>query len=164
MLTRNLNRRGALALAVAAVLARPVTAGTESAAKAVANLLSASTAPVGVVFDIVSSDPHYLDEALEQIKLWERKLQTRYPDIDIAIVSHGNEQLALTADKYEIEFKAHSLVEELLGEDIVVHVCGAHAATLGIAATDYPDYIDVTPNAPAKIAEYVDRGYVLIVL
>ncbi|MEM6986599.1 MAG: DsrE family protein [Pseudomonadota bacterium] len=142
----------------------PAHAGTESPAKAVAHLLSAASPPKGVVFDIVSRDPKYLDTALEQVKVWERQLQARYPTIDIAVVSHGDEQLALTTDKQAIEFTANSLVEELLGDNVALHVCAAHAATKGVAPDEYPAHIDVTPSGPAKIADYVDRGYVLIVL
>lgn len=34
----------------------------------------------------------------------------------------------------------------------------------GLKEEGYPDYIDVTPSAPAAINNYVDMGYKLIIL
>lgn len=162
------SRRGFLALCLATGAGLGVGgaawADQASAAAAVQRLLQRDVAPAGVVFDIVSTDPKYLDSALAKVNAWEAELHARFPALDVAVVSHGKEQLALTVANQPLEFTANSLAAELLGNNVALHVCGLHATVLGVSADEYPDHIDVTPSGPAKIAEYVDRGYVLIVL
>ncbi len=159
-----IHRRRFLALSLASLASGAVFADQRSAAAAVERLLASDTPPDGVIFDVVSRDPKYLDTALARVNEWQRKLHARFPDLDIAVVSHGDEQLALTTVRQPLEFKANSLAEELLGDDVALHVCGLHAASRGVSPEEYPDHIDVAPSGPAKIAEYVDRGYILIVL
>ena len=43
-----------------------------------------------------------------------------------------------------------------------MHACGTYAGWQGIAAEDFPDYIDVVPSGPQQIREYEERGYVRV--
>ena len=128
-------------------------------------ILKAETAPFGVVFEVVEGDGDALNWAIPQIKDFANQLRKRFPDIGIAVVSHGTEQFALTKDKKKKFNKVHKLVKSLSQDkDIPVHVCGTHASWFNKSAKDFPDYVTVSPAGPTEINNYEEMGYELIVL
>ena len=128
-------------------------------------LLTAAEAPAGVVFEVVSGDEDALGELLPVLKTDIKRLHARFPDLPVAIVSHGTEQFALTRDERNNQPELHAITEELVSDKAVdVHVCGAHAGWYDILPEDFPDYVDVSPSGPAQINDYRALGYVLIVL
>ncbi|MDH5710645.1 MAG: DsrE family protein [Gammaproteobacteria bacterium] len=131
----------------------------------VETLLSAEEAPDGVVFEIVSGEKGLLSKLLPTIKADIKKLRERFPGLDIAIVTHGNEQFDLLTEKRDSETATHTLAKELVNVDEVnVHVCGEHARWRDKAPEDFPDYVNVAATGPAQIRTYVDMGYVVISL
>ncbi len=52
-------------------------------------------APFGVVFEIVEHDENALQWAIPAIDRYVRQLRKRFPDIGLAVVSHGREEFAL---------------------------------------------------------------------
>ena len=117
------------------------------------------------MFEIVSGDDDFLSEILPILKKDIEKLRKRYPDLPIAIVSHGREQFSLITASSKTEQATHSLVKDLVkSSDIDVHVCETHASWYGVTAEDFPDYIDVSAAGPAQINDYEEIGYDLIVL
>jgi len=129
------------------------------------SILAEQKAPAGVVFEIVSGQADLLNKLLPTLKTDIMRLRKRFPNIAIAIVSHGSEQFALTTENKKQATLAHSLVEELVNKNKVdVHVCETHAGWYGITAEDFPSYVDVTPAGPTQINDYVELGYDLIVL
>jgi intracellular sulfur oxidation DsrE/DsrF family protein len=122
-------------------------------------------APPGVVFEIVSDEYGLLDTLLPSIKQDIRKLRERFPDLPIAIVTHGSEQFGLMNENRDSELKAHNLVEELVDkDDVEVYVCGTHAEWYGKTPEDFPDYVNVSSAGPAQINDYEAMGYDVIVL
>ncbi len=92
------------------------------------------------------------------------RLRARYPDIDVAIVSHGGEQFALQR-KYREEYATiHAGVQSLVDGSVPVHVCGAHAGWYGVTPEDFPDYVDVSPSGPAQIHQYEALGFTKIII
>jgi intracellular sulfur oxidation DsrE/DsrF family protein len=128
-------------------------------------LLAAGEAPAGVVFEVVSGDEDALGELLPVLKADIERLRTRFPDLPVAIVSHGTEQFSLTRENRKNDPELHAITEELVTDKAVdVHVCGAHAGWYDILPEDFPDYVDVAAAGPAQINDYRALGYVLIVL
>jgi len=128
-------------------------------------LLAAGEAPAGVVFEVVSGDEDALGELLPVLKSDIERLRARYPDLPVAIVSHGTEQFALTRENRKNASELHAITEELITDKAVdVHVCGSHAGWYDIQPEDFPDYVDVAASGPAQINDYRALGYVLIVL
>ncbi|MFV2057905.1 MAG: hypothetical protein ACC707_15675 [Thiohalomonadales bacterium] len=128
-------------------------------------ILKAETAPFGVVFEVVEGEGDALNWAIPQIKKFASQLRKRYPDMGIAVVSHGSEQFALTKDKEKKFEQVHKLVKSLSqDEDIPVHVCGTHASWRNKSAKDFPNYVTVSPAGPTEIRNYEDMGYELVVL
>ena len=140
-------------------LAAPVHADPE-----VERLLAGDEMPVGVVFEIVEGDEDALAAVLPRVRQAIAQLRARFPEIELAVVSHGGEQFALQS-KYRQEYAGiHQEVDSLTRDQVPVHVCGTHASWFDVMPEDFPDYVDVAPAAPAQIAHYEELGYELIVL
>jgi intracellular sulfur oxidation DsrE/DsrF family protein len=131
----------------------------------VARLLAGDQAPAGVVFEVVEGSDEALAWALPRIASQIRRLRERFPDLDVAVVSHGAEQFALQ-HRYREEFAAiHAAVDGLIADSgAQVHVCGAHAGWYGVGPEDFIDSVDVAPSGPAQINQYVELGYERIVV
>lgn len=134
-------------------------AGTQAQ---VDQILAQESAPFGVVFEIVEGDGDALQWALPAINQYVAQLRKRFPDIGLAVVSHGNEQFGLMKNQQQKNARVHKTVQSLVSDDVPVHVCGTHASWKGKAAQDFPDYVDVTPAGPTEIRNYEAMGYVLV--
>ena len=128
-------------------------------------ILKMDTPPLGVVFEIIEGSPDDLEWAIPRIVKFSKQLRDKFPDIGIAVVSHGSEQFGLMKSEAKEKAEVHKTVKSLSQEqDIPVHVCGTHASWYGKGEKDFPDYVDVTPAGPTQIANYEDMGYEKIVL
>lgn len=135
------------------------------AAETVADVLAMQKAPVGVVFEIVSDDNDRLEQVLPPLRKDIERLREKFPKLDIAVVSHGDEQFALSNDKTEGNKATRYLVQSLVdGDKVTFHVCGTYAQMRGVDAGAFPSYVDVAPHGPSQIRNYVDFGYLKIVV
>ena len=140
-------------------------ASTAAWGSEVDSIIKREHAPEGIVFEIVSDDYDLLGELLPTLKADIEKLRQRFPELPIAIVSHGKEQFALTSQNRSNKPRAHEIVQELVKtDDVDVHVCGTHASWFNIMPEDFPDYINVSSAGPTQINDYEELGYELVVL
>ena len=131
----------------------------------VEEILSLQEAPTGIVFEVVTVTNNGLKWALPEIHDYIKEIRTRFPDVDIAIVTHGDEQFALKTANNKKYKKVHSLTQQLVQkENIQLHVCGTYANMKNVTEEEFPDYVDVTAAGPATINDYVSLGYILIQL
>jgi intracellular sulfur oxidation DsrE/DsrF family protein len=130
----------------------------------IAQILTKSETPDGVVFEVIGSNGDYLTKALEKIQNYKKQLQTKFPKIDIAVVSHGSEQFALTSENAKKFKKAHSSVKRLVASDVPVYICETHASWRDVSAEEFPNYISVASQGPAQIKQYQELGYTLVVI
>jgi len=138
---------------------------TNAAELTIDDILKGQQPPAGVVFEIVSGQQKLLDVLLPRLKHDITRLRKRFPDLSIAIVTHGLEQFALTSKNSKSSVRAHSIVKQLVNEDeIKVHICETFASWQGVSAEDFPDYVDVAPAGPAQINNYLELDYKLITL
>jgi hypothetical protein len=146
---------GLLALASTAVAAPPT----------LDELLARPAAPAGVVFEIVDRDPGALEVALPWVKQAAQRLKARHPGLPMALVTHGQEMFALQTGKRAGNPVIHQIAESLSRDDgIPVHVCEAYAGMRGVAAEDFPAYVDVAPAGPTQIRNYEALDYVRLVV
>ena len=89
----------------------------ENSEKQIEHILSLKKAPVGIIFEIVTGSANSLEWALPKTKRYINKLRSRFPKLDIAIVTHGNEQFALTKTNDKKYKKIHSLTQQLVQEE-----------------------------------------------
>lgn len=128
-------------------------------------LLARPAAPPGVVFEIVDRDPRALELALPWVRQAAQRLKARFPELPMALVTHGQEMFALQGQSQEANPGIHQLAERLSRDDgIPVHVCGTYAGWRGLAAEDFPDYIDVAATGPVQIRNYEALDWVRVVV
>jgi intracellular sulfur oxidation DsrE/DsrF family protein len=129
----------------------------------ITQLLAQDKAPPGVVFEIVTGDPHALSWAVPQVADYAKRLRERFPKLEIAVVTHGQEMFALQKDKRATAPRVQAEIEQLVKEQhIPVHVCETYASWRGVGAEAFPDYVNVAPSGPSQIKSYMDLGYVLV--
>jgi intracellular sulfur oxidation DsrE/DsrF family protein len=128
-------------------------------------LLEVDEEPPGVIFEIIEDEDDALGWALPKVAQLSAKLRKRFPELPIAVVTHGREQFGLlTIEADGLLAPIHDNAQLLREEDIDLHVCGVHAGWDGYTPEDYPAYVDVSPSGPAQIRDYRKLGFVLIVL
>lgn len=128
-------------------------------------IINKGETPEGIVIEIVTSDPEGLRWALPETKKLIKKLRDKYPDLDIAVVTHGREQFALQKKHKESFKKVHSLTESLVKDSGVnLHVCGTYAEWHNVEANEFADYADVAAAGPAQINDYVKLGFTKILI
>jgi len=125
-------------------------------------LLAQKDAPFGVVFEISEGSGDALQWAIPAVNRYVKQLRKKFPDIGLAVVSHGVEEFGLMKDKQKKNAAVHKTVQSLVASDVPVHVCGTHASWKGVSADAFPDYIDVAPAGPTEVRNYQAMGYVLI--
>ena len=128
-------------------------------------IIAKGVEPDGVVIEIVTGDPEGLRWALPEAKQSIEKLRAKFPDLDIAVVTHGREQFALQKKHKERFKKVHSLTESLVKDSGVnLHVCGTYAEWHNVAEEEFADYADVAAAGPAQINDYIKLGYTKILI
>lgn len=127
-------------------------------------LLNSQDAPEGVVFELLTWGENTWDWAVPLIADYRIQLRKKFPDIDIAIVSHGSEQFQLVKSVENQQLKAINQLRKLGDEGIDVHVCGTHSGWKDIPVTEYVDVVDVSPSGPAQINDYIKIGYIRILI
>jgi len=128
----------------------------------VEQILAMRTPPFGVVFEIAEGDEKALRWAIPAVNGYVKKLRRRFPNIGIAVVTHGNEQFALMSEERASNQAVHDGVAALVNSDVPVHVCGTNASWRGKGTEDFPKYVDVTPAGPTEIRNYQAMGYQLV--
>ena len=138
---------------------------TVSANEAEVNqLLAKKTAPVGVVFEVVSWDEAYLKTALDAFEKYQKQLKEKFPEIKLAIVTHGNEQFSLTEANKKKYQATHKQVQRITESEVPVHICAGHAKMRAIDVEAFPEYVSVSARGPGEIENYQSEGYILIIL
>lgn len=128
-------------------------------------ILKSETQPFGVVFEVIESNADELDWVFPRIQKYAESLRQRFPEVGIAVVSHGKEEFGLLKESQNKRKKVHKLVKSLVkDQNITVHVCGTHASWYDKKPEDFPDYINVSPAGPTEIENYMDMGYVHVVI
>jgi intracellular sulfur oxidation DsrE/DsrF family protein len=128
-------------------------------------ILQQQKPPEGVVFEIVSGDPDFLKRAIPLVKQHISSLREKFPGLSIAVVTHGDEQFALTKKNQGQYRQLHNEIVSLRQDaDVPVHVCGAYASWKNVSPEEFPDYVDVSATGPAEIRQYQEFGFKKIMI
>lgn len=123
-------------------------------------IINSNTEPEGVVFELSEYDENAWDWASEMIESLSKQLKNKYPNIDIAIVSHGNEQFQLTRNNKEQNQHTISTLTNLVNSsNIDLHVCAVNSSWSNIPTDAYINIVDVAESGPAKVNDYINLGY-----
>lgn len=153
--------RGVLVLCLLLAGGGTAVAGDQ---ESIDNILQSRQAPEGVVFEILAGKDG-LNWAVPRVRRFAQQLRSSFPELPIAVVSHGREMFALQSTKSEQYAEVHREVQGLVADDeIKFHVCGTYAENRGIAPEAFPEYVDVAAEGPTQIRLYEELGYVRVVI
>jgi intracellular sulfur oxidation DsrE/DsrF family protein len=150
-------------LTLVAALLMPLSLLAQAPAP-VDQLLESGTPPPGVVFDVDEWDHDALQWAVPLIREQVARLRARFPDLPVAVVSHGEEEFALMASARDAYPGVHRQVKRLAGDRVSVHVCAGHAVMNGYNENNFVEFVDPVAAGVEAIAEYRRRGYVYILI
>ena len=125
-------------------------------------IIKAEKPPVGVVFDIDEWDNEALTWAVPAIEQYVQQLHARFPGLNIAIVSHGDEEFALMRRARNRFADVHTKVKSLVDKDVQFHVCAGHALMNGQSESEFVKFVKPVPEGVVAVAEYRLQGYVYI--
>lgn len=119
--------------------------------------------PEAIVFLVMEYDEEALTWVLPRVLHYTRKLRQRWAGLEIIILSHGDEMVALQTEYQDLYPVIHQQVKELISEyELSFQVCGTYARMSDISESQFPSYIDVVPFAPAEIENYRIMGYQML--
>ena len=136
-----------------------------ASASQVKPILDLKTPPEGVVIEIITDDEDGMEWVLPKIEGMVKQLRQRFPDIDVAVVSHGAEMFSMLKNASKNYSEVHQGVQSLMkDESVELYVCGTYAGWQGHEDEDFPAYVNVAAVGPAQINDYLNLGYELIVI
>jgi hypothetical protein len=136
-----------------------------SDASSMNDIMKMTETPVGVVFDVYSSDDATLQWALPEIQQHVKDLRDKFPGIRLAIVSHGLEELSLMK-QYDQDYPdVHVAGKELTkAGDIPLHVDGQFAIAHGVAANQFLEFVTVSDSGQQQVETYKNEGYLRVLI
>ena len=122
-------------------------------------LLAAGQPPAGVVFEIVAWEDDTWDWAAPMLRDYADRLRARYPQLALALVSHGAELFDLARQSALQDEPGIRELERLNAEGIDIHVCGEYAKWKRLGPQDFLDFVDVAASGSALLADYIELGF-----
>lgn len=131
----------------------------------VQKILSQPEAPFGIVFDIETLDSGALKSMAPYVTHQIELIRKRYPEVDIAVVSHGAEEFALQKQAQPQNAELHAMFNQLVTDQSVsVHVCGAVGGLKNLTREDFPDFVSYSDSGMAQLNDYKALGYQVITI
>ncbi len=127
-------------------------------------LIAADAEPDGVVFEIVTWEDNTWDWAAPMLSALTWQLRNKFPGLDIALVSHGNELFDLALNQENQSKVAMQTLQSLSDDNVDIHVCGNFAQYKHLGVNDFLPFVDVSPSGPSQINDYVRLGFTRILL
>ncbi len=127
-------------------------------------LIAANIEPDGVVFEIITWEDYTWDWAAPMLQSLTEQLRARYPGLDIALISHGNELFDLAVKNKDRSEAAINTLQSLSDDNVDIHVCGDFAKYKHLGTNDFLPFVDVSPSGPAQLRDYTNLGFEHIML
>jgi intracellular sulfur oxidation DsrE/DsrF family protein len=126
-------------------------------------LLNAEESSPGVLLHTREHDEDAYIWVAPRLEYYVTLLRERYPEIPLVVISHGDEMTSLTVDNKMNYPGIHQVIRRLVNEyQVEFQVCASFATYSDIDVSDFPDYIQVIPSAPAAFTDYRALGFDLI--
>lgn len=119
--------------------------------------------PDGVVFLVMNHDTEAYEWVLPRLERYVSILRVEWPDLPLAVLSYGDEIFSLLArNAAEYSGFQHRIRKLVTDKEITFQVCGTFAALSGVDESEFADFVEVVPSAPAQISGYRMVGYRLV--
>ena len=120
-----------------------------------------------IVFDFYLDEPQKINAALYWLKgLIDPLLAEPYnlspDDIDIKVILHGTEVVALAKHNYALYQRAVQRMRYYADLGVEFRVCAITAHDYDYALNDLQDFVRLVPSGVAELAHWQSKGYVLI--
>ena len=126
-------------------------------------ILNEDSPPSGVIFTVREYDEDALYWVLPRVEQYMLELRQRFPKLQIAMMSHGDEIISLSQENKHKHKTTHKLLQKLVTQNnLLFHICGTMAHMSGLDPDDFPDYVDVVPYGPAQVEDYLSLGFELV--
>ena len=131
---------------------------------AVDAIVASGQPPEGVVFDLVTWGDRGWDWASPMLRDLTGQLRRHYPELEMALVSHGFELFDLSERSGHASRPAIQLLRSLADDGLRVHVGGRYASTRLYQPEDFLPFVDVAASGEAQVEDYLRLGFVRIEL
>ena len=128
------------------------------------NLITANNEPDGVVFEIITWEDNTWDWAAPLLQSLTEQLRAKYPGLDIALISHGNELFDLASKNADRSRAAMNTLQNLSDNNVDIYVCGDFAKYKHLGTGDFLPFVDVAPSGPAQLQDYIHLGFEHVML
>lgn len=128
------------------------------------SIVNGNVEPEGVVFEVIEWQDNTWQWASPMIQSLIIKLNIKYPDLEFAIVSHGDEQFELIKSRKKDQPIAMNILHNLNKDGVSLHVCGVNSSWNNTDYDEYIDIVDVAVSGPAKINDYIMLGFEHIII
>lgn len=126
-------------------------------------ILNEDSPPSGVIFTVREYDEDALYWVLPRVEKYMQELRQRFPKLQIAMMSHGDEIISLSEDNKYKHKKTHKLLQKLVTQNnLLFHICGTMARMNELDPDGFPDYVDVVPYGPSQVEDYLSLGFELV--
>jgi intracellular sulfur oxidation DsrE/DsrF family protein len=120
-----------------------------------------------IVFDFYFDDPQKINPALYWLKglvdpLMAEPYNLSPDDIDIKVILHGTEVVALAKHNYPLYQKAVQRMRYYAALGVEFRLCAIAARDYDYALSDLQDFVQLVPSGIAELAHWQSQGYVLI--
>lgn len=116
--------------------------------------------PAGMAFLVREQNEEAYDWVLPRLERYVALVRAQWPDLPIAVVSHGEEIFSLVEEEQPANAAYRDAIVRLVTQyDVAFQVCGAFAALSGVDASEFIDPVEVVDSAPYQIMDYRTMGY-----
>ncbi len=130
----------------------------------VEQVIAAGDRPEGVVFDLVTFGDHSWDWASPMLQSLIDQLQQPYPELEVALISHGFELFDLSERSGNALRPSVRQLQTLADAGLDVYVSANYASTRRYQPEDFLPFVNVTDSGPARVEDYVSLGFVRVEL
>lgn len=120
-----------------------------------------------IVFDFYFDDPQKINPALQWLRglvdpLMAEPYNISPDDLDIKVILHGTEVVALAKHNYAQYQKAVQRMRYYAQLGVEFRLCSIAARDYGYILKDLQDFIQLVPSGITELAHWQREGYVLI--
>jgi len=137
-------------------------AASETPRDHVERILAQEPLPPGIVFEIMAGEADALNSLLPKVEELAAYIGDVAPQLDLAVVSHGNEMFALKSSEGFVHEEAHRSAKRLVDARVDVYICGAYANMRQVDWDAFLPFVVVAESGPAQVNDYRALGYEIV--
>jgi intracellular sulfur oxidation DsrE/DsrF family protein len=139
-----------------------VSQATEYKNYEVSQIIQSAEMPEGIVFELITFEEDAWQWVAPMLEALTTQLRQKFPEIEIALVSHGSEMFDLATRENRHSQPEIKQLASISDSGVDIHVCGNFASYQQLGDDDFLKFVDVAPSAPTQLNDYLNLGFELI--